>query len=344
MDNLSLDEQYRNERQPDKKTRYGNWTTAKGLQAVDGLETSPYLDSVAKDHIEGRYDSYRAKELIDSYYQTKADREEIEQYAEADMVAARINILIGEKAFTLSTEELLSIHERLFKGVFEFAGQIRKINIEKAEWVLAGDTVIYGDAFNLKVSLDEAMKKERFTPFGSMDEEEQIAHLASFCSHIWQLHPFREGNTRTVAVFMIKYLRKLGFEVDNTLFQNHSRYFRDALVRANYSSIRRGVYEDGFFLEDFFSDLLVGTKHTFRSRDLLVGPDGTVLKLREETLDDAICIAIGETPSVTRKQLAENLGVSEKTIERHLRQLGYVHSGSKKRGFWERTEKLLSGE
>lgn len=139
---MTIDEEYREEKQPDKKQRYENWTTAKGLQAVDGLVTSAYLERIAKEHIEGRYDSYRAKQLIDSYYQTVASAEEITEHAEADMVASRINILIGERAFSLTTEELLSIHKRLFEGVFDFAGEIRKGNIQKAEWVLMGDTVV----------------------------------------------------------------------------------------------------------------------------------------------------------------------------------------------------------
>ena len=332
---MTIDEEYREEKQPDKKQRYENWTTAKGLQAVDGLVTSAYLERIAKEHIEGRYDSYRAKQLIDSYYQTVASAEEITEHAEADMVASRINILIGERAFSLTTEELLSIHKRLFEGVFDFAGEIRKGNIQKAEWVLMGDTVVYGDAYSLKDNLDSLLKKERLTPLHAMDDEERLYHLTQFCSDLWQLHPFNEGNTRTTAVFVIKYLKKMGYEVDNSLFQKHSRYFRDALVRANYSNVRLNVFEDMFFLENFFSDLIGGTKHVFSSRLLLIGQDGETVTSKEKDIKITIAQAILHKPSITKKELSEIMGVSTKTIERKLKEMGYSHSGARKKGQWE---------
>ena len=332
---MTIDEEYREEKQPDKKQRYENWTTAKGLQAVDGLVTSAYLERIAKEHIEGHYDSYRAKQLIDSYYQTIASAEEITEHAEADMVAARINILIGERAFSLTTEELLSIHKRLFEGVFDFAGEIRKVNIQKAEWVLMGNSVVYGDAYSLKDNLDGIMKKERLSPLSAMDDEERASHLTQFCSDLWQLHPFNEGNTRTTAVFIIKYLKKLGYEVDNSLFQKHSRYFRDALVRANFTNVRLNVYEDISFLENFFSDLIGGTKHVLSSRLLLIGRDGETVTVKEKDIKKTIAQAILNKPSITKKELSEITGVSTKTIERKLKEMGYSHSGARKKGQWE---------
>jgi fido (protein-threonine AMPylation protein) len=330
-----LDERYKNEKAPSKRGKYANWTAAKGLQQVDGLKTSHYLDEVAQRDIEGEIDAYRAKELIDSYYHTIAKVEEIEQHAEADMVAARINILISEQAFTLSTEELVDIHARLFEGVFEFAGQIRTRNIIKYEWVLAGDTVTYGNAYNLRANVDSLMKKERLTPFRQMDDEERIYHLARFCADLWQLHPFDEGNTRTTAVFMIKYLRTLGYDVDNTLFQDNSRYFRNALVRANYINLKKNIFEERVFLENFFIDLVDGTRHEMKSRYLLVGTDGTLLIDRD--LNSRILSLIDANPSITRSQMAEQLQVSVKTIERHLKELAdkVTRTGSKRNGTWK---------
>lgn len=335
---ISIDERYREERQPDKRARYSNWSAAKGLQAVDGLTTSAYLEKVAGEQIEGKYDAERAKELIDSYYQTVASPQEQENHAEADRVAARINILISEKSFTLSTEELLSIHQRLFDGVFPFAGQIRKNNIAKDEWVLMGDTVIYGDAYHLRTSLDSCLKKERFTSFASLDDDERIAHFARFCAEMWQLHPFSEGNTRTTAVFMIKYLRKLGYEIDNSVFQNHSRYFRDALVRANYANLKQNFFEEYAFLEAFFSDLLYGTKHDLRSRLLLIQPDGPLVLRQEHSLEQGIQEMIASEPGITRQEMADRLGVSVKTVERRLKSMGLVHGGANKKGKWQKRE------
>ena len=146
---MDLSQKYRNEQEPQKKQRYLNWMTAKGLQEVDGIHTSPYLDQVAEQHIEGTLSAYEASKLIDSYYDVQKDLS-VEDYSEeADKVAARINILIGEGGFSLSSEELKSIHHRLFEGLYDFAGQFRKNNIIKYEWVLDGDTVTYGNAYNL---------------------------------------------------------------------------------------------------------------------------------------------------------------------------------------------------
>jgi len=332
---MNIDETYRPEQGPDIKAKHANWSASKGLQAVDDLATSSYLDEVAKRDIEGEIDAYRAKELIDSYYRTNAEVKEIQQYAEADMVAARINILISEQAFTLSTEELIDIHARLFEGVFEFAGKVRTRNIIKYEWVLAGDTVTYGNAYNLRTNIDNLMKKERMTPFRQMDEEERIAHLAQFCADLWQLHPFDEGNTRTTAVFMIKYLRSLGYEVDNTLFQDNSRYFRNALVRANYNNLKKNIFEDREPLEIFFTDLVNGTRHEMKSRYLLVGTDGELIA--EHNLNSRILALIQADPTITRARMAETLHVSVKTIERHLKELSdeVRHTGSKRSGHYE---------
>ena len=330
-----LDERYKTEKTPSKRGKYANWTAAKGLQQVDNLTTSPYLDEVAQRDIEGEIDAYRAKELIDSYYHTIAKAEEIERHAEADMVAARINILISEQAFTLSTEELVDIHARLFEGVFEFAGRIRTRNIIKYEWVLAGDTVTYGNAYNLRANVDSLMKKERLAPFRQMDDEERICHLAQFCADLWQLHPFDEGNTRTTAVFMIKYLRSRGYDVDNTLFQDNSRYFRNALVRANYTNLKKNIFEERVFLDNFFIDLVDGTRHEMKSRYLLVGTDGTLLI--DQDLNSRILSLINANPSITRAQMAEQLQVSLKTIERHLKELAdkVTRTGSKRNGTWK---------
>ena len=201
------DYQYINQQEPDKSRRYANWQAAKGLQDVDGLKTSDYLDKVASDNIEGKISAYEAKDLIDTYYDVKEDKEKDSLSEEADKVASRINILIGEIGFSLSSEELKSIHKRLFEGVFEHAGTYRKNNILKHEWVLDGDTVTYGNAYNLEESVENLLRAEKLTPFRSLDEEETVWHFTKFVSNLWRIHPFAEGNTRTTAVFTIKYLR-----------------------------------------------------------------------------------------------------------------------------------------
>ena len=324
--------QYLNQQEPEKSRRYVNWQAAKGLQDVDGLKTSDYLDKVAADNIEGKISAYEAKDLIDTYYDVKEDRETDSLYEEADKVAARINILIGEIGFSLSSEELKSIHKRLFEGVFEHAGTYRKNNILKHEWVLDGDTVTYGNAYNLEDSVENLLRGERLTPFRSLNENETVWHISKFISELWRIHPFAEGNTRTTAVFAIKYLRMLGFDVDNSIFEAHSRFFRDALVRANYANIRKGIYEDRDPLDDFFSDLMIGTKHEFHSRYLHIYADKA--KLETKDIDTSIMEMVKMDRHVTRHKIADTLGVSVKTVERHIKNLPIHFSGPAKTGEW----------
>lgn len=335
---MDLETKYLNESEPQKKQRYINWQAAKGLQAVDGIQTSAYLDDVAEKHIEGTITSYEASKLIDSYYDVQKDLAGKEDHEEADKVAARINILISEGGFSLSVEELKSIHRRLFEGIYDFAGEFRKNNIVKYEWVLDGDTVIYGNAYNLEEAVRSALQAERLTPFRQLDEEELVCHFSSFTAHLWRIHPFGEGNTRTTAAFLIKYLRSMGVETDNSLFEQNSRYFRDALVRANYNNLKKGIYEERDYLDLFFSDLMTGTHHTFSSRELHVYAQLLAIKkhLPPQEWEQKILALISENPSISRAEMAARLHTSVKTVERHLKQLPSVHySGSARKGEWK---------
>lgn len=335
---MGLTDKYQNAPEPEKKQRYINWQAAKGLQAVDGIQTSAYLDQVAAQNIEGAISSYEASRLIDSYYEVKDDRASQADTEEADKVASRINILIGEGGFSLSADELKGIHRRLFEGIFAFAGEYRANNIIKHEWILDGDTVTYGNAYNLESAVDSALRAERLTPFRQFDQEEMMYHFSSFTANLWRIHPFGEGNTRTTAVFLIKYLRSLGLEADNSLFEHHSLYFRNALVRANYNNLKKGIYEERSFLDDFFFDLIIGTHHNFSNRLLHVYAAQPMAAQRRQTkdLDEQILLMIKEAPSITRAEMASRLHTSVKTIERHLKNLPGVHYvGSAKTGEWK---------
>lgn len=335
---MDISGKYQNEPEPQKKQRYINWQAAKGLQAVDSLQTSAYLDQVAEKHIEGSISSYEASKLIDSYYDVKQDRAEEDKCEEADKVAARINILLGEGGFSLSADELKYIHKRLFDGIYDFAGAFRKNNIVKYEWVLDGDTVDYGNAYNLDNAVANALRAERLTPFRQLNQEELVYHFSSFTASLWRIHPFREGNTRTTAVFLIRYLRSLGIEVDNSLFEDNSRYFRDALVRANYTNIKKGIYEQRDYLDDFFFDLISGTHHTFSSRQLHVYAQQPPVRkhLQAQDWEEKIRQLIAENPAITRAQMAARLNTSVKTIERQLKKINSIHySGSSRKGEWK---------
>jgi len=264
-------EEYIKQSEPSKKDLGYAWYTAMGLQAVDGLKTSDYLKKVAKDNIEGNISLPEANKLIESYYITSIDRKESsDRDREADIVAGRIAAILSENAFTFSVPQYIGIHRRIFEGVFSHAGKIRDYNISKREWVLDGASVNYGNALELKEMLEYDMQKEREYKYAFSSVAELIPHLAEFVSNLWQIHAFGEGNTRTTAVFLIKYLRSLGFDVTNDLFAKNSWYFRNALVRANYNDYTKNIRETTEYLELFLRNLLLGETNELKNRYLHV--------------------------------------------------------------------------
>ena len=262
-----LDE-YIRQGEPNQRERSEAWKVAIGLQQVDRLQTSDYLLDTAKRHIEGDISIGEAKQLIDSYYKSVSGRKEVEhdRTEEADKVAARITELIEEKTFSFTPAQLISIHRRLFEGIYKLAGRIRDYNITKNEWVLGGKTVFYASADTISDTLAYDMGQEREFNYANLNIDEAICHLTRFCANLWQIHAFCEGNTRTTAVFMIKYLRTLGFNVVNDVFAENSWYFRNALVRANYNDLTAGISETTLYLERFFRNMLLGEEYDLRNR------------------------------------------------------------------------------
>ena len=193
---------------------------------------------------------------------------EPERTEEADKVSVRIAQLLSERAFVFSPEQYLSIHKRLFSGIYDHAGRIRDYNISKKEWVLDGDTVLYGGALELRATLEYDFSQERAFSYKGLSMQETVAHIARFISRLWQIHVFGEGNTRTTAVFLIKYLRTLGFDATNDAFAANAWYFRNALVRANYNDLKRGIHETTEYLELFLRNLLLGEHNELHNRYL----------------------------------------------------------------------------
>lgn len=262
-------EQYIKQNEPDKKERAYAWQTAIGLQAVDGLKTSDYLKDTACKHIEGDITIDEARELIKSYYLAKSNREpEDDETREADTVAANITKILSVRTLDFSTNGYVSLHRRIFAGIFKFAGRIRDYDITKKEWVLDGDSVNYLNWEDLRRAIDYDIEQERNFSYSGLSSDEIIKHITRFVSNLWQIHAFGEGNTRTTAVFTIQYLRSIGFDVNNNLFANHSWYFRNALVRANYKNVRKGIDYTPIYLERFFRNLLLGDGWELRNRYL----------------------------------------------------------------------------
>ena len=324
-------EEYIKQGEPRKTEKSDAWRTAIGLQAVDGLKTSDYLLNTAKEHIEGNITIDEVQKRIQSYYEQRVERTEIEEETkEADVVSARIAKLLGEKSFQFSPVEWMSIHRRLFDGVFKHAGQARTYNITKKEWILNGDTVIYADYSNIRDTLDYDFATEKNFSYEKLSVEAAVKHLAKFASDIWQIHPFCEGNTRVTAVFMIKYMQTFGFRVNNEAFQKNSWYFRNALVRANYNNLQKGINSTTKFLEMFFSNLLLNTDHELKNRymhvDYVAETDfqsakDEIPKCQFGTLDCtleelALLELIAKNPSITQQKLADISGKSLRTVKR----------------------------
>lgn len=330
---LYLDfEEYKKVSEPDKREKATYWRTAIGLQDVDGLKVSEYLKKTAVKHIEGEITIDEVRNELQNYYNSKAAHDnDDEDKAEADKVSANIIKLLGEKSFSMAPYTILSVHRHVFEGVFKHAGEVRTYDITKKEWVLKGDTVIYGRAEDIMLALKYDIENEREFNYSGLSNDEIIEHIATFTSLLWQNHPFAEGNTRTTAVFLIKYLCSCGFDVNNDLFEHNSWYFRNALVRANYSNPMKGIVKDKSFLVKFLRNLLLGEQHELKNRDMLIGEEAThtsthtskeetthtsahtsdnVLLPRSENVQRLI-LTLGQT-EMTVKQMMEGVGLKNR--------------------------------
>ncbi len=364
-------EQYIIQGEPGRKERAENWQVAIGLQAVDGLKPSHYLLQTAQEHIEERISIDEVERRIAAYYQTEEGRREEAGTDEADGVSARIARLLAEDTFTFSPAMLASIHRRLFDDILPRAGRYRQTNIKKHEWVLDGDSVLYSSCDMIGETLDYDFEQERMFSYKGIDLPRVVKRISNFVSCIWQIHPFGEGNTRTTAVFTIKYLRQLGFKVDNDPFKAHSWYFRNALVRANYQNLPAGVERTIEYLELFFRNLLMGEKNELKNRYLHirwkemaggVAEESTEISTqktvgssekssgkaevgseKKQKSSEKILSMISKSSTITTEQMAARLGITPRAVEKHLSNLkakGLLRRvGPDKGGHWEVVEK-----
>ena len=340
-------EQYLQQGEPKWRERAEAWSIAIGLQDVDRLKNSPYLIDTAKQHIEGKLDLAAAQKRIADYYRTEEGRKlAATRTAEADIVATRIAAVLSEDAFAFIPEEYSSLHKRLFEGVFPHAGEYRRVNISKKEWVLDGESVIYAPAELLKETLEYDFAQERQFSYRGLTQRESVKHICKFISGLWQIHPFMEGNTRTTAVFTIFYLRKFGFSTDNEPFKRHSWYFRNALVRANYNNYAQQISSTTVFLERFFENLLFQGKNELKNRfcHILWKPEdlsqSATPKCKNCTLEEsAVLDFLKENPHATQKMIAEKIGKSERTVKTLTKTLQekklLARKNGKRNGLWE---------
>ncbi len=319
--NLALSE-YIKEGETTSAEKAKTWSTAIGLQDVDGLKPSEYLIETAKEHIEGNINLKEVESRIDKYYKVLNNRkkEETENSEEADKVAVRITEILSEKSFNFNPTELVDIHKRLFTGIYKEAGKIRNYNFIKEEWVLNGDTVIYASYETIWPALQYDFEQEKNFSYKDLSLEDSIKHLCRFTSNIWQVHPFCEGNTRTTAVFIIKYLRTFGFNINDDVFAKNSWYFRNSLVRANYKKFEKNIFEDISFLEKFFYNLLSNTNYNLRNRYAHIDYNQSIeennTKHQNYTLEQqAIINAIRENQNITQKEISNIINKSLRTVK-----------------------------
>ena len=364
-DALDFDE-YIRQGEPEAAENAGQWRTAIGLQAVDGLKPSRYLIETARRNIDGEISMDEVQALLRSYYASEASRTDSnEDNEEADKAAVNIKRILSTRTLAFNTNGYIAMHRRIFEGVFKHAGELRKYDITKKEWVLRGDTVNYLNWEDLRRAIDYDIRQEKDFSYKGLTEEEKVRHLCRFTAGLWQIHAFGEGNTRTTAVFLIQYLRSIGYMVDNELFARHSWYFRNALVRANYKNSALGIDHDYQYLERFFRNLLMGERNELKNRYLIINaPDswnGTQETTRQfgEDIETAL-ERLGEKANRLGKRLGKNriailrlalqdstissvemakrIGISTTAIDNNIRQMRDLfirHVGPAKGGHWE---------
>ena len=325
--------EYLKESEPKKAHKSYIWSTAIGLQAVDGLKPSKYLIDTAIQNIEGKITMKEAQSLIDSYYKEKPyhlfDDERTE---EADKVSFRIAEILSETAFSFSPNEYISIHRKLFQGIYKHAGKIREYNITKKEWVLDGASIIYGSASELRATLEYDFSQEKEFSYKGISMNQIIHHLAVFISRLWQIHIFGEGNTRTTAVFFIKYLKTLGFSTINDVFAENAWYFRNALVRANYTNLQKGIHETTEYLEVFLRNLLLNEKNELHNKNLHISG---ILNEEKVDIGDTKVDIKNEKVDIQDQKVDIESVLSEKGSDFSIKTTVHIHRLFEKFGFDE---------
>ncbi len=255
------------EKNPRIKQLY--WDIAFGLQEVDKLKPSKYMVKLANEHIKGNKTYKEVQTEITSYHENSNFADE----KEADEVATAIYEILNDGAFRFDYLTYKNYHKRLFlnldKKVYN-AGEFRIYNFTKDEEILDNDTVTYQSYDLIEKTLKYDFEEEKQIDYSKFTNDELIERIAEFTSRIWQVHPFNEGNTRTTAVFIQKYLISIGFDVNNDLFKDNSLYFRNALVRANYTNYAKGVKETKKYLIMFFENLLFNKNNKLDNEKLYI--------------------------------------------------------------------------
>lgn len=322
------------------KRKYHEYSvaTGSGLQKVDGLENSEYFKEVSKKYLRNDIDIDELYHLVGTYYESKENRSN-QRTEEADKVAIKIADTLLSDGFVFSVGQLISIHKRLFEDVFESAGKLRTYNFSKKEWVLEGDSCVYGDYRELEATLTYDFEMEKRFDYKNKTTDEIIDHLAFFIANLWQIHPFEEGNTRTVATFFIKYLRTLGFDVTNNTFAENSWYFRNALVRANYQNLPNKIFSDNSYLIKFLRNLLLGEDNVLENKSMQVSLRTKAISQDLNELEFKVLNLIKNNNKISGEELSTKTNKSLRTIKTVLLSLQVKNRikriNGKRYGHWE---------
>lgn len=260
------------EKSPFVKQLY--WDISFGLQEVDGLKPSKYMVELSYKHINGEKTYKQVQEEISIYYNKNSDVFDGEK--EADEVSLGIYEILNDKAFRFDYLTYKNYHKRLFQNLDKDVynpGEFRTYNFTKDEPILNGDSVDYQSWDLIEETLKYDFMEEKNIDYINLNKKELVERISEFTSRIWQVHPFCEGNTRTTAVFIQKYLISMGFDVNNEMFKDNSLYFRNALVRANYLNYNKGIRNDKKYLYMFFGNLLFNENNELNNKELYICKD-----------------------------------------------------------------------
>ena len=240
----------------DKSDLESKWEMAIGLQQVDNLISSEYMKDLVKLNIKNEISLDELENRLKKYYDDLNDSYTRDEH-ECDFVSLRIMQILQNDMFYLTIDFYKYVHYFLFKDVYKFAGKFREVNISKNEKILNGNTVVYCDYNRIRDYLIYDFSDERQEDYKELNTSDKIISISNFTSCVWQVHPFMEGNTRTTAIFMIKYLKELGYNLNYSLFKDNSKYFRNALVKSNYSNVKLDIKENNSYLIRFYENLLL---------------------------------------------------------------------------------------
>lgn len=266
--------EYLHQSNPETKKRAYIWAAAIGLQATDGLRTTDKMRNTARRHIENQISLDEARQDIWRHYEDNpATTPEQTKEQEADKTAFNIaRILFSGQAVDFSTDGYLNLHRQVFDGVYDHAGQLRTCDLVKKEWVLEKNTVIYLHWEEIRIALDSNFDFKENINYQHRKGRELVDWISQFTAAVWHIHPFNEGNTRTTAVMAILIARSLGHDLHTDVFAEHSWYYRNAMVRANYMDLDRNVHIHPEFLIRFYSNWLLGEQWDLRNRYLILHP------------------------------------------------------------------------